>query len=27
VKNVLEKLSIRSRWQMAATVGQLDNAE
>lgn len=23
VKNVLDKLSIRSRWQMAATVGQL----
>jgi DNA-binding NarL/FixJ family response regulator len=26
VKNVLDKLSIRSRWQMAATVGQLDGA-
>jgi DNA-binding NarL/FixJ family response regulator len=27
VKNVLDKLSIRSRWQMAATVGQLNGAE
>jgi DNA-binding NarL/FixJ family response regulator len=27
VKNVLDKLSIRSRWQMAATVGRLNGAE
>jgi len=26
VKNVLDKLSIRSRWQVAATVGQLSLA-